>query len=94
MHRSVLPLLLSMAAAGVGAQAPPEPRFSGTGELKPAADTSADGRFALRADLRAAPAAKPDGRFAVDARMQPKNAATTTACNAAGPSIFANGFEP
>lgn len=92
MRRSVLPLLL-MASVSAHAQAPQATRFSGSGGLQPAADTSADGRFALRADLRPAAAAKSDGRFTLAARMRPTDAAAATACSAAGPALFANGFE-
>jgi hypothetical protein len=37
--------------------------------------------------------AKSDGRFTLAARMRPTDAAAATACSAAGPALFANGFE-
>jgi hypothetical protein len=94
MRLLIIALLSTTSAAH--AQDPPGSRFSGTAGLRAAAATaSADGRFAMQSELRPARPDRGNGRFVLDAKLAPDLLApsTTTACAAAGMTIFSNGFE-
>ena len=93
MRLPIIAALFAMTCAA-SAQDPPA-RFSGAAGLQAATPASADGRFSVQATMRPADPVRYGGRFALDAKLTPDFLASsaTTACTAAGVTIFGNGFE-